>query len=60
MMAQAGLETIVINILPNISQTKDNQTIKFGQLIESNKKNVFLQKLCQKWGNQTSSRPLHF
>ena len=49
MTAQAGLQTIVIHILPNISQTKDNQTIIFGQLIESNKKNVFLQKLCQKW-----------
>ena len=49
MTAQAGLQTIVIHILLNISQTKDNQTITFGQLIESNKKNVFLQKLCQKW-----------
>ena len=28
-----GLQTIAIHILPNISQSKDNQTMKFGQLI---------------------------
>ena len=28
--------------MPNISQSKDNQTIKFGKLIEYNKKNIFL------------------
>ena len=36
------------NILPNISQSKDNQTMKFGQLIEYNKINIFLQKLFRK------------
>ena len=29
-----------MQILPNISQSKDNQTMKFGQLIDYNKKNV--------------------
>ena len=37
---------------------KSNQTMKFGQLIEYNKKNIFLQKLCRKWGKETSSQPL--
>ena len=32
--AQPDLQTITINILPNISQSKGNQTIKFGLLIE--------------------------
>ena len=32
--------------------------MKFGQLIEYNKRNIFLQKLCGKWGRETSSRPL--
>ena len=32
----------------HISQTKGNQTMKFGQLIEYNKGNIFLQKLCRK------------
>ena len=35
-------------ILPNISQSKGNQAMKFGQLIEYNKGNIFLQKSCRK------------
>ena len=57
-MSQPGSQTIAIHILPNISQGKDNQTMKFVQLIEYNKINIFLQKLCGKWGRETSSRPL--
>ena len=37
MTSQPGLETISIHILPNISQSKDNQPMKFGQLLEHNK-----------------------
>ena len=37
-MSQPGHETITIR-KPN----KNNQTMKFGQLIECNKKNIFLQ-----------------
>ena len=48
MTSQPGLQTIGIHILPNISQSKVNQTMKFGQLIEFNKKNIFLQKLSRK------------
>ena len=58
MSSQPGLQTVVIHILPDISQSKDNQTAKFGQLIEYIKRNIFLQKLCRKWGKETSSRPL--
>ena len=48
MTSQTGLQAIAIHILPNISQSKGNQTIEFGQLIEYNKRNIFLQKLCRK------------
>ena len=48
MTSQPGLQTIAIHILPNISQSKGNQTITSGQLIEYNKRNIFLQKLCGK------------
>ena len=48
MTSQPGLQTVTIHILSNISQGKDNQTILFGQGIEYNKKNIFLQKLCRK------------
>ena len=48
MTSQPGLHTIAIHILPDISQTKCNQTTKFGQLREYSKRNIFLQKLCGK------------
>ena len=48
MTSQPGLQTIAIHIFFNISQNKDNQTMKFGQLIEYNKRNIFLEKLCKK------------
>ena len=54
MTSQPGLQTIAIHILFNISQSEGNQTMKFGQLIEHNKINTFLQKLCRKWGRETS------
>ena len=58
MTSQPGLQTVAIHILPNISQSKGNQTMEYSQLIEYNKINYFLQKLCGKWGRETSSRPL--
>ena len=48
MLSQPGSQQMLIHILPNISQSKGNQTMKFGQLIEYNKRNIFLQKLCRK------------
>ena len=42
MTAQPGLQTITIHILPNISQSKGNQKMKLGQLIEYRKINIFL------------------
>ena len=48
---------IVIHILPNISRSKGNQTMKFGQLIEWNTRNIFLEKSYTKCGDKTSPRP---
>ena len=53
MTSQPGFQTITMHILHNISQNNDNQIIKFGQLIEHSKRNIFLQKLCRKWGSVT-------
>ena len=47
MKSQSGQQTVTIRILPNISRSKGNQTMKFGQLIEYNKGNIFIQKLCK-------------
>ena len=44
MASQPRLQTIPMHVLPNISQSKGNQTMKFGQLMEHNKINIFLQK----------------
>ena len=58
MTSQTGQQITTIHILSNISRSKGNQTMKFGQLIEHSLGNIFLQKPCIKWGMQTSSRPL--
>ena len=41
MTSQPGLRTIAIHTLSNISQSKGNPTVKFGPLIEYNKRNIF-------------------
>ena len=58
MTSQPGLQTIAIHILPNILQSKGRQAMKSGQLTEYNKTNIFLQRLCGKWGREISSRLL--
>ena len=55
MTQQSGLQTIGMHILPNVSQSKGKLTIKFGQLIEYNCRNIFLQIVCRKWGKETCS-----
>ena len=46
-----------MHIFPNISRGKGNQTMEFGQLIEYNMKNIFLEKSYTKCGGETSPRP---
>ena len=48
MMSQSDFQTLAVHILPNISQSKCNETMKLGQLRECKKRNIFLQKLCGK------------
>ena len=47
MMSQTSYQTSTIHILPDISLSKNNQTMKHGQLREYNKGNIYLQKLCK-------------
>ena len=42
------LQAIATDMLPNISRSKRNQTMKLGQLTEYNKRNIFLQILYRK------------
>ena len=48
MTSQPGSQIIAIHILPNISQSIAKQTIKVGQLIEYNKRNIIFVKSCRK------------
>ena len=56
MTLQPGSETIVIHILHNISRSKNNQTMKFGQLIECNMRNIFIEKSYAKNAGETIPR----
>ena len=57
MTSQPGKETIAIHIMCNISRIKDNQTMKFDQLMEYNMRNTFLEKSYRKCGGETILRP---
>ena len=56
MTSQRWKQIITTHILPNISRSKDNQTMKLGQLIEYNMKN-FLEKSCTRCGGEIIPRP---
>ena len=58
MTSQTGQLVIKIHILRNISRVKVNQTTKFGQLIEHNMINIFLEKSYRFSGGEDS--PNHF
>ena len=47
-LLKTGKQIITIHILLNISRSKVNQMMKFGQLIEYPVRNSFLQKSCRK------------
>ena len=53
MTSQPGQQAIEIHILPNISRSKVNQTMKFGRLTECNMRSNFLEKSCIKYGEET-------
>ena len=57
MTPQTGHQTIGTHILPEISISKGYQTVKLGQLIEYNMRNLFLEKSCTKCTVETSPRP---
>ena len=57
MTSQRGQQTIAIHILLNISRSKSNQAMKFGQLIEYNMRNIFIEKSYTKCAGETIPRP---
>ena len=57
MTLQPGQRAIAIHILPNISRNKDNQKMKFGQIVEYNMRNIFVEKLYTKCGGEAIPKP---
>ena len=51
MTSQRGKPVIIVHIILTISESNGNQKTKFGQFMEYNKKNIFLQKLCKSCKN---------
>ena len=58
MTSQPGQQRIAIHILPNISRSKGNQTMKFGQLIDYNMGHIFVEKSYTKCAGETIPRSL--
>ena len=59
MTSQTGQQVISIHILPNISNNKEEEKMTFGQLIEYNMRNIFLEKSYTKCGGKTSPIPFY-
>ena len=57
MASQTEQQIFTINILPDTSLNKENQTMKFGQYIEYNMRNIFLEKSCTKFAEEASHKP---
>ena len=56
MTSQPGKHMIAMHMLPNISRSKGNKTMKFGQLIEYNMSSIFLENVFTKCGRETIPR----
>ena len=58
MTSEPGKQTIAIYIFPSISRSKGNETMKYGQSIEYNMRNIVLEQSYTKCGEETIPRPL--
>ena len=56
MTSRPGKKTVAIHIFPNISRNKGNQSMKLGQLVVYNTKNIFLKMLYTKFCGETIPR----
>ena len=59
MTSDTGKQIITIQVLPNISKSKSNQAMKFGQLIKYNMRNIFLEKSYTKCGGEVVLQTLY-
>ena len=57
MTSKPGKQIIAIHILSNISRREGYKTMKFGQLIEYDIRNIFFEKSYTKYGGETIPGP---
>ena len=55
MRPEPDKKTIAAHLFPFMSRSKGNQAVKFGQLIEYNIRNIFVEKFYTKCGGETIS-----
>ena len=55
--SQTGQQIVTIHMLSNISRSKGNRTLRFGQLIEYNMRNIFKEESYTKCGGKVCPRP---
>ena len=53
MTSQSGQQTTAIHMLTNISRSKGNQVMKFGQLIEYNMRSISVEKSYRNSAGET-------
>ena len=58
-MSQNGQQMFTMHVLLNVSRGKGNQIMKFGELIEYNMTNIFIEKSYTKYGEEASPRPFY-
>ena len=56
MMPQPDKQKGAVHILSNISRSKGNQAMKFGQLLQYNMTNIFLEISSTKYGGEPIPR----
>ena len=57
--SQTSKQTIKIPILPNMSRSKDNQSMQFPHLMDIiYMKNIFIEKIFAKYGSDVLGRPV--
>ena len=58
MSSEPRKQAIAIQILSNISRSKGNQALKFGQLIDYNMRNIYLKRSYTKMWQRNYSQTL--
>ena len=56
MTSKPGKQTVAIHILPSVSKSEGHQTMKLGELIEHDMRNISIEKSCTKFAGEAIPR----